>query len=364
MLRRMIKNFLLILLINLILISVLFISAECAYRAYRFYEVQTGRAGLRYALDDELGWIPEKNYKIINTKKDVAGIKFKTEFYSTNENGFREWGDLNGKLKILVIGDSFTGDSYTSDKDADFNIAGSILGAEIFAIGAGGYGTFQEYLLLKKYVNIIEPNILVLQFSPNDFINNSLNAERKTIVRNQSLLRPYLTEEGVKFREDRKIYTYLLKKSFFLRNIIETRIQKFQFKLYGGYSKEKSHNEDIFNESVKITNNIFKLINDELSDKILKLSFSSSTKNTETTNIWKNICLNNNFIPIQNVSLAVEKAKKDGKTVYINDGTHWNTLGHRIAGEQLALEIKKIMDNNNFIPTQNVSLSVGKANLN
>jgi hypothetical protein len=341
----MIKKFLLILLTNLILISVLFISAEYAYRFYIFYKIQTERAGLSYALDDELGWIPEKNYQIIKTEKDAAGIKHKTEFYSTNEYGFREWGDLNGKLKILVIGDSFTGDSYTSDNDAYFNITGSILGSEIFAVGAGGYGTFQEYLLLKRYVNIIEPNILVLQFCPNDFGNNSINAERNTITRNQSLLRPYLTEEGLKFREDRKIYTYLLKKSFLLRRVIEPRVQKFQYKLYGGYSKEKSPNEDIFNESVKITNNIFKLINDGLSDKILKLSFSSSTKNTETTNIWKNICLNNNFIPIENVSLAVEKAKKDGKTVYVSDDNHWNILGHRIAGEQLALEIKKIMDN-------------------
>jgi hypothetical protein len=269
-----------------------------------FYKVQTGRAGLSYALDDELGWIPEKNYQIIKTEKDAAGITHKTEFYSTNEYGFREYGDLNGKLKILVIGDSFTGDNYTSDNDAYFKIAGRTLGAEIFAVGAGGYGTFQEYLLLKKFVNIIEPNILVLQFSPNDFGNNCINAERNTIVRNQSLLRPYLTEEGIKFREDRKIYTYLLKKSFFVRRIVESRIQKFQYKLYGGYSKEKSHNEDIYNECYKITDNIFKLINDELSDKVLKLSFSSSTKNTEIKNIWKNICINNNIIPIENVSFT------------------------------------------------------------
>ena len=43
---------------------------------------------------------------------------------------------------------------------------------EVFAYGAGGYGTLQEYLILDEVVDHIRPTMLLWQFCSNDFINN------------------------------------------------------------------------------------------------------------------------------------------------------------------------------------------------
>ena len=40
--------------------------------------------------------------------------------------------------------------------------------------GGGGYGTLQQYLLLKKYFNKINPDIIIHQFCENDFEINGL----------------------------------------------------------------------------------------------------------------------------------------------------------------------------------------------
>jgi len=338
----MIKRIFLILLSNILLLIILFIGAGVATRFY----INIWRGGFEYKPDKLLGWAPKKNYRITRMDKDLSGHEYKVQ-YSTNEHGFRAWGDLDGKPKILFIGDSFTGDAYTSNSDAYFNIAGNHLDAEIFAIGGGGYGTLQEYLLLKKYAHIIEPDIFVLEFCSNDFSNNHMKMEEHFISRNQTLMRPYLTDEGIKFRENGTIYSYLLHNSSFFRDF-DIIIQKFQNILYDGYYKpeDKKLIDGYFEESIRTTDKIFKMIDNELPDDTLKLSFICSSEDEKEIDAWKTIAENNNFIPLENVSLAVEKAERDGKTVRYRDGGHWNILGNHIAGEQLAHDIKKIINNN------------------
>lgn len=336
----MIKKNLTITFINILLLLFFIILAEYAYSFYREY---WGTINSVYEPDNILGWAPKKNYQINKKEVDISGHEYRIKF-STNEYGFRSWGALEGKLKILILGDSFTGDPYTSDSDAYFSIMGNILDAEIFAFGGAGYGSLQEYLVLKKYVNIIEPDIFVLQFCSNDFVNNEINSEASSFVRNQSLRRPYLTEEGIVFRKNGRIYR-LLANNFNIFELLDVNIQKIQYKMNKGYIKpeRKQLVDSLFNESVKVTDEIFKMISNELPNKTLKLSFTCNTKEEKQTNAWKMISKENGFIPFENVALAVEKAEKEGLVVRYHDGGHWNILGNSIAGEQLANEIKNII---------------------
>ena len=144
-----------------------------------------------YKYDLKLGWVPKSNFNLTKSTHDSLGNKYNIT-YSTNKYGFRAWGNLNSKkTKILCIGDSFTGDPNMSDEDSYFWQVGKLTNSEVFAYGASGYGTLQELMVLQKYGMMIDPDIFILQFCGNDFENNSMSWEDKSIARNQKYLRPY-----------------------------------------------------------------------------------------------------------------------------------------------------------------------------
>jgi hypothetical protein len=56
-------------------------------------------------------------------------------------------------------------------------VLGRALGAESFAYGVMGYGTLQQYMILDRYLDEIQPGLIILQMCSNDLINNSLSVE-------------------------------------------------------------------------------------------------------------------------------------------------------------------------------------------
>ena len=63
--------------------------------------------------------------------------------------------------------------------------------------GGGGYGTLQQYLLIKKYFDEIKPTIIIHQFCENDFENNTKQIEKNSILYSQYYFRPYLINDKI-----------------------------------------------------------------------------------------------------------------------------------------------------------------------
>src|SRR5262249_33830284 len=125
-------------------VNILVIIAICA--GFEAYLRITG-LGL-YRPDPELGWAPSPNLSVNLDRKDQSGVSYAVE-YKTDRHGFLEWGSVNSsKPKILFVGDSFTGNAYASNDAMYFGRLKHFLDVEVFAIGAGGYGTLQEMLLV------------------------------------------------------------------------------------------------------------------------------------------------------------------------------------------------------------------------
>ena len=113
-------------------------------------------------------------------EKTKRGVPYSVR-RSQKQYGFRKFGDPSStKLKMLVIGDSFTHATAVSDDRTYHALLSKILDVEVFAYGAGGYGTLQEY----RYVDLIKPNIVLWQFCINDFINNDNELELLSWVNN------------------------------------------------------------------------------------------------------------------------------------------------------------------------------------
>ena len=133
-------------------------------------ETLTERA-LGYGYDAELGWATVPNSaSLIKT--------FRTTHFKHNSLGLRdEEFSLDAKPTIMFLGDSFVW-GLDSEADERFTelLKPKIPDYKILAAGVSGYGTDQEYLLLKRLWPKVKPAVVVLIFcAGNDRLDNSTN---------------------------------------------------------------------------------------------------------------------------------------------------------------------------------------------
>ena len=136
---------------------------------------------LSYRYDAELGWaaVPGsssilKNARTIHVQHNSLGLR-DIEF------------SLDAQPTILFLGDSFVWglDAEADERFTDL-LRARVSGYKILAAGISGYGTDQEYLLLKRLWARVQPAVVVLIFcTQNDRGDNSTN------IRYEGYQKPY-----------------------------------------------------------------------------------------------------------------------------------------------------------------------------
>jgi hypothetical protein len=160
---------------------------EILLRVANFTELReelTNRS-LGYGYDSELGWMPVPNSSsIIKT--------FRTTHFKHNSLGLRdEEFTLDAKPTIMFLGDSFVWglDSEADERFTDL-LKPRLPDHKILAAGVSGYGTDQEYLLLKRLWPKVKPAAVVLIFcAQNDRLDNQSN------TRYDAYHKPYFATE-------------------------------------------------------------------------------------------------------------------------------------------------------------------------
>ncbi|OGW74633.1 MAG: hypothetical protein A2Z72_06215 [Omnitrophica bacterium RBG_13_46_9] len=161
-------------------ISLLFMSLMCllviseiTYRLYQRFTRGTPFAmSINMFSDRQLGW---KGKKVFGDTKSV-------------------------KYKIFVVGDSVTNGYGVEEKNMYYSIIGKELDAEIFVYGGRGYGTLQEYMVIDRYFDEINPDLVILQTYGNDFINNLWELETASFFNKNLMIRPYLINGKFEYR--------------------------------------------------------------------------------------------------------------------------------------------------------------------
>jgi hypothetical protein len=156
---------------------------EIFLRVADFRELREGvsERSLSYLYDAELGWAPAPNSSSV-----VAGAR--TIHVQHNSLGLRDIEfTLDAQPTILFLGDSFVWglDAEADERFTDL-LRSRISGYKILAAGISGYGTDQEYLLLKRLWAKVQPAVVVLIFcTQNDRLDNSTN------IRYEGYQKPY-----------------------------------------------------------------------------------------------------------------------------------------------------------------------------
>ena len=331
------KNFIFGIVTVLISLIAIFVICEILMRGYQFLRSPSPSI----VIDSEIGWLPGPDLDILTVVPDASGEYYALRITS-DENGFRMFGDLDSgdKKKVLFIGDSYTQAMEVSDRYTYFAQLQNDLDIEIFGLGTGGYGTLQSYLLLQKWLDLIQPDIVIYQFCTNDFINNSYALESKSIFNNNGLKRPYLIDEEIVHKLPKKwpgIRHFANKYSRFLY-YIQSRIDIINSQ-YGTDSVEFTIRDlgrayPDYNEAIETTQELIRRMRNEVvGADALFLTFSSDDNQPYYSNYLQIVSALEGVHLIEGVSASIKEAEELGVTVRAADKAHWNNEGHRIAAE-------------------------------
>jgi lysophospholipase L1-like esterase len=304
-----------------------------------------------YTNNPKLGWELRPNLQRTFTQHSLSGDKYTVDF-KTNNDGVRTFGtNINAPNRILVLGDSFTGEPTASNDKMWFAEMTRILAKQthtpadqfyVWAAGAGGYGTYQNLLLTKRLLSKIKPTLVVLQFCTNDFTNNHFEWESLGIVRNQSMRRPYANPSNLNspvYDESflGKVFRSMLGESKIF-NTIDSIIQKYEFKTYGGYSRPMTNLTlmRLEKESVLLTSQILTALRAQFLD-VPSVMVNCAGDTAGLNGQWTEIATKAGFIPISEPSNFLLNAKhQHNKAVFNRDGAHLSELGNLQFGEILA----------------------------
>lgn len=324
--RRINKRYLIFSAITFVIFLVLI---ECGIRT--FFWVKNRIDVRERNFQEYLGWETAANLSKTNEVKGYGEIT-----YSTGNYGFRRFGDPEtDKIKLFVIGDSFTAGNTVSDGETYYDyLQHNDDRIVVFAYGGGGYGSLQEFMILDRYFDEIRPDVVLWQFCSNDFINNCHELESASLFNNNQMTRPYYRDGHIEWLFPKQYggwFDKLIQSSYLLR-IFNIRLNILAGEKRGSIEWELSPEHPLFQKSAKITSDVIGFVRERIGD-IPMLAFSVDEP-TWTGRTFQDICKEHSIDFVEGIPEAIEEAKKAGVVV---DGlpydAHWNGRGHAIAGE-------------------------------
>ena len=296
-------------------------------------------------LDDTLGWRAAPNISYTGTTKDISGRHRPLQIHTDSE-GFRAYGDpgVRDKQKVFFLGDSFTQAVQVCDNETYYAILRETLPIEVFAYGGGGYGTLQESMILERYIDRVKPDVVVLQFCYNDFINNHAALERKSRRCNNAMRRPYLAPDG-------QIMYALPKPWPRVRNFANrySHLLYYVFKRLDRIGSQESVEDAIeqkgasipeFEESVEITGKALARMKARMSAGTRFYLFSVDDSEPYYGRI-RRLCEREGIVFIDGIAKAIRQAEANHIVVKAADGGHWSPEGHRIAAGIIGKALEK-----------------------
>lgn len=301
--------------------------AEAALRVVHARRLHT------FELDDDLGWRTLPNLSARYEVVDHAGTQ-SSVYLETNEDGFRMYSAEESNPRILIVGDSFTFGKDVSQDQTYYARLNENWNASFFVYGGEGYNTLQEYMILDRYIDDIEPDAVILQFCWNDFIGNSMELEQNSIINNNGYRRPYPLDSGQNVYLNPKglLHTIALKYSRLLYSIVyrvdrAAGLSRPNVAVEDEIERQGSSHSGLMSSSER-TLEVLKRFR-ERCGTIPVFVFSIDDREPYFSLIQQ-LCAEADIEFIGGVGPALRAAESGGATTKAGDGGHWNALGHEV----------------------------------
>jgi lysophospholipase L1-like esterase len=299
-------------------------------------------------LDPQTGWRPTPNLRFEGQGQRADGSRYPLRV-TQNENGFRAFGQLTTpRPKVLFLGDSFTQAVEVSDDQTYYAEVGKSLGIEVFALGARGYSSLQEYLILEQVIDQIEPDLIVWQFCFNDYMANSYDVERSWTASALGIPRPYWEDGRIQHRIPES-YAWLLElfggHSRFL-SLVTIRYEQVLYRLDGKRDvlldgiNARGLQHPGFRMAVDKTRVILEMVS-RRAQKTPIVIWEACTSTEPFHGVLKNLAGQTGMHFVDALPGVVELAEQHGQVVYSIDRIHWNPAGHRLVAESLSTYLRE-----------------------
>jgi len=349
------KNGLINLSVVLLFLILIVFMGEVLLRVYHYYNykiniLNDANHGL-LSKDDKKGWKMSENLLYKNKEKDALNNIHNANI-ETNKYGFKLFDNqLSDKVKIFFIGDSFTAAMNVSNSEAFYGIIkDTIKNAEVFAYGAGGYGSLQEFMVLDEFIDVIKPNVIIWQFYENDFLDNDYKLDILKSFYNTGVPRPYLNLDGeitYRYVKHGNIFFRLpapISENIRLLKFLNTTLSKFinrisEKEMLSEVSAQLPNISEELQHSAKITKMIMQMVKRRAGQ--VPIYLFCITAEQPYYNIIKNICKDLGIHFIGNIPLKLDKYEKEKPFITkAADKLHLNKYGHLIVSEEIIKFLK------------------------
>ena len=211
---------------------------------------------------------------------DGADHLYEDEIHKEQTNGFLTRGkkpDKKIKNDIILIGSSMVETSHRLNEMPENYLRNNLNKTNVISFGSWGWGTDQQYIHLKKYINKIKPNHIVLWFSMNDIQDNKfkygfLGSKPTFSLKKDKNNNYYLS--GPNKMPGKNYFEY----SYFYR-VINKLIDRYKLKNYKSYfdyleSCENNNSSDYVNKD-ELLNNFYNIKMYER-EKLIKTHFEKA----------------------------------------------------------------------------------------
>lgn len=303
---------------------------EAGLRGYYFFKNRTEPPFSVRA--ERYGWVSAPNRSMSFVNRNFGPIR-----YSTNPDGFRAFGNpASDKTKIFCVGDSYTQAYQVSDGQAYFDVlAKARTDVEVFAYGAGGYGTLQEVMAIERFAPRIRPDIVVVQFHANDIINNDHRLESASREHNNHMRRPYYENGRIVLRHPDVGVSWLSEVSLVARRLVMLKDSSLR-RSFGSVETRLQPSHPGLARSLETTRRLLRRAQEAIAGAELVLMPVPSGESYPYESILEaELCDGQTWRCVGSLRERLEAARAEGLTIDGGTDLHWNATGHRIAGQAL-----------------------------
>ncbi|MEW6202538.1 MAG: SGNH/GDSL hydrolase family protein [bacterium] len=315
-----------------ILVSLLEVSLRVFYPQFQ-YPFPKGL----FVNDEKLSYRPAPNFC-----GKIRHIDYQVEI-CTNSHGLRDkeipWNEKKDVKRILVLGDSHAMGYSVAMEDTFSKVLERKLNMidpewEVINAGVSGWGTIQEFEYLKTEGYKYKPDIIILAFSSNDFIDNS-NPREYTVYSGYRVSIDSLKNNMRRIKLFFAIHSRAYRLLAYIKRAIKIKIDNIKNKRISNNPDSQQEN-DMWKATESVLKDLFKWANDKNVELIFFNVSHMSEKPVSPPQI-RYLCEKNNVI---HVDYSEVYKIGDRKVVYPHDG-HLNALGNKLAAEMLFEIIKR-----------------------
>ncbi|HHM21282.1 MAG TPA: SGNH/GDSL hydrolase family protein, partial [Bacteroidetes bacterium] len=300
--------------------------------------------------DDKMGWTARPGFVFDGTVPDAAGNLYEIHL-TTDANGFKYYGNPQSeRKKLLVLGDSYTHATQVSNDKSYYGLLlDSLQNVELFAFGASGIGTLQEYIWLEQWYHRIRPDAILLQFCFNDVFNSSYELESQSYFNNNRRRRPYLENGKIVYKNPAPLGLGTIRAHSLFVDFILSKIESI---LEKNAHKKALASEDIIQKKGKnyppyhtaLTNLEAALlkIKSLTGDSVPILALQTDMTEPFISDI-RDIFEAHQIPVVASAAEKIDHAIKNGQPLLAKDHGHWNEAGHAIVAKEIWPYLKKII---------------------